>query len=226
MARACYECAKQNYEDFVDVLAWFDARSIKTAKLLPLIRIDYFEQFGNAPTLSRICDIWDQFHQGKAKQIKKDSIPESLYGLFSPYLCSINAKGEELKTAKITDAMELVRAYEHHIKALKIPDAPYKVKMQNQLDILGYVDLTTRRPEDRRKLLVTDSIPLKSEKKNEIWAYRIGTKSIGTGKTARLTVRQSIYDADPFLPGDIIYASNVDKNKAGYWYLNAYERLF
>jgi len=225
MARACYECAKQNYKDFVDVLAWFDARSIKTAKLLPLIRIDYFEQFGNAPTLSRICDIWDQFHQGKAKQIRKDSIPESLYGLFSPYLCSINAKGEELKTAKITDAMELVRTYEHHIKTLEIPDVPYKVKMQNQLDILGYVDLTTRRPEDRRKLIITDCTPQKSKTKNEIWAYRVGTKSIGTGKTARLTIRTDVFDREPLAVGDIVFARDLNKNKAGYWYLNGYERL-
>lgn len=225
MARACYECAKQNYEDFIDVLAWFDDRSIKTAKLLPLIRIDYFEQFGNAPTLSRICDIWDQFHQGKAKQIRKDSIPESLYGLFSPYLCSINAKGEELKTAKITDAMELVRAYEHHIKTLEIPDVPYKVKMQNQLDILGYVDLTTRRPEDRRKLIITDCTPQKSKTKNEIWAYRVGTKSIGTGKTARLTIRTDVFDREPLAVGDIVFARDLNKNKAGYWYLNGYERL-
>jgi len=190
-----------------------------------LISIDYFEQFGNAPTLSRICDIWDQFHQGKAKQIRKDSIPESLYGLFSPYLCSINAKGEELKTAKITDAMELVRTYEHHIKTLEIPDVPYKVKMQNQLDILGYVDLTTRRPEDRRKLIITDCTPQKSKTKNEIWAYRVGTKSIGTGKTARLTIRTDVFDREPLAVGDIVFARDLNKNKAGYWYLNGYERL-
>lgn len=225
MARLCYECSKQNYTDFVDVLAWFDQHSIKTARLLPLIKIDYFEQYGNMPTLSYICEMWDTFHQGTSKQISKASLSEELQKLFEPYLCSINAKGQELKTAKITDAMELVRTYEHFVRAQNIPDASYKVKMQNQLDILGYVDLTTRRPEDRRKLIITDCAPQRSKTSGEIWSYRIGTKSIGTGKTARLTIRTDVFDREPLAVGDIVFARDLNKNKAGYWYLNGYERL-
>lgn len=38
-ARNCYECGKQNYKSFIDVLRWFDSRSIKTARLEPLIKI-------------------------------------------------------------------------------------------------------------------------------------------------------------------------------------------
>lgn len=225
MARLCYECSKQNYTDFVDVLAWFDKHSIKTARLLPLIKIDYFEQYGNMPTLSYVCEMWDTFHQGTSKQISKASLSEDLQKLFEPYLCSVNAKGAELKTAKISDAMELVRTYEHFIRAQNIPDASYKVKMQNQLDILGYVDLTTRRPEDRRKLIITDCTPQRSKTSGEIWSYRIGTKSIGTGKTARLTVGTDVFEKEPVAAGDIVYAKNLNKNKAGYWYLYSYEKV-
>ena len=95
--------------------------------------------------------------------------------------------------------------------------------MANQLDILGYVDLTTNKEDDRRKLLVMDLVPLKSKDSNEPWAYAVFTKSIGTGKTARLTLRAKAYNAKPFKKADIIYASDIAKEASGYWYLYRYD---
>ena len=97
--------------------------------------------------------------------------------------------------------------------------------MQNQLDILGYIDIKTGVQEDRRKLIVTDLVPLKSKSSGDVWGYACFTRSVGTGKNARLTIRTATYNRNKISKGDIIYASDVQKNQSGYWYLIKYERV-
>ena len=224
-ARNCYECGKQNYKSFIDVLRWFDSRSIKTARLEPLIKIDYFSQYGTIPALMNICDMWNMLQQGNALTVNKKKLDAATFEIFKPYVISENIKGKELTLLKITDINSMLYSYEKIVVEKCKTDIPYRVKIQNQLDILGYVDLTTGAAEDRRKLFVTDCTEQKNQRSGEIWAYRIGTKSVGTGKTARLTVRNSVYKKDPIQAGDILYAANLFKNDAGYWYLTDYKHL-
>ena len=224
-ARNCYECGKQNYKSFIDVLRWFDSRSIKTARLEPLIKIDYFSQYGTIPALMNICDMWNMLQQGNALTVNKKKLDTATFEIFKPYVISENIKGKELTLLKITDINSMLYRYEKIVVEKCKTDIPYRVKIQNQLDILGYVDLTTGAAEDRRKLFVTDCTEQKNQRSGEIWAYRIGTKSVGTGKTARLTVRNSVYKKDPIQAGDILYAANLFKNDAGYWYLTDYKHL-
>ena len=224
-AHTCYECGKQNYKSFIDVLRWFDSRSIKTARLEPLIKIDYFSQYGTIPALMNICDMWNMLQQGNALTVNKKKLDTATFEIFKPYVISENIKGKELTLLKITDINSMLYSYEKVVVEKCKTDIPYRVKIQNQLDILGYVDLTTGVAEDRRKLFVTDCTEQKNQRSGEIWAYRIGTKSVGTGKTARLTVRNSVYKKDPIQAGDILYAANLFKNDAGYWYLTDYKHL-
>lgn len=42
LARELYQCSKNDFKYFVDVLSWLNERSIKEAKVTPLIQIDYF----------------------------------------------------------------------------------------------------------------------------------------------------------------------------------------
>ena len=56
---------------------------------------------------------------------------------------------------------------------MHIEDFDLKSKIQIQLENLGYIDLTTNKKEDRRKLLVMDVYPLRSKKTKEVWAYAI-----------------------------------------------------
>ena len=95
-----------------------------------------------------------------------------------------------------------------------------RLKVKNSIEILGYCDIRTQKESDRRRLLVTDLIPLKNN--GTLWAYRVGTKSLGSGKTARVTVRADVFNINPFDKGEIIKATDIYKNKAGFWYLSSY----
>ena len=226
LARELYQCSKNDFKYFVDVLRWLDERSIKEAKVTPLIQIDYFQQFGNSAELSRIMRMFDFFKQGTMKTIRKEKLAGSeLEHIVARYSTDRNAKNEELKTYTITNMTAILHECEDYIKSLNISEINLKVKMQNQLDILGYIDIKTGVPDDRRKLIVTDLVPLKSKTSGDVWGYACFTRSVGTGKNARLTIRTATYNRNKISKGDIIYASDVQKNQSGYWYLIKYERV-
>lgn len=226
LARELYQCSKNDFKYFVDVLSWLDERSIKEAKVTPLIQIDYFQQFGNSAELSRIMRMFDFFKQGTMKTIRKEKLAGSeLEHIVARHATDRNAKNEELKTYTITDITAILHECEDYIKSLNISEINLKVKMQNQLDILGYIDIKTGVAEDRRKLIVTDLVPLKSKTSGDVWGYACFTRSVGTGKNARLTIRTATYNRNKINKGDIIYASDVQKNQSGYWYLIKYERV-
>lgn len=226
LARELYQCSKNDFKYFVDVLKWLDERSIKEAKVTPLIQIDYFQQFGNSAELSRMMRMFDFFKQGTMKTIRKEKLAGSeLEHIVARHATDRNAKNEELKTYTITDVTAILHECEDYIKSLNISEINLKVKMQNQLDILGYIDIKTGVPEDRRKLIVTDLAPLKSKASGDVWGYACFTRSVGTGKNARLTIRTATYNKNKISKGDIIYASDVQKNQSGYWYLIKYERV-
>lgn len=225
MGDVMYECGQQGFSHFVEVLRWLDARSIKAAKVLPLIQIDYFASYGNTVELTRILNVFDFFKQGNAKKISKEKVSGTdIERLLQKYATDRGVKGDVQKSYTITDMDGLLHEAEDTILSLGLEDVNYRVKMQNQLDILGYIELTTNKEEDRRKLIITDCVPLKGKNGGDVWGYAVFTRSIGSGKTARFTLRARQFNARPIKKSDIIYAKNVAKER-DYWYLYDYEMV-
>lgn len=199
--------------------------SIDERQLDILLKIDFFSDFGNVAELARIRDIFSFFKNGNAKEMRKDKLTPELVELISPYATDHNAKGNELKSYTIVDMPGLLRSAEAKIRALHLPDIDLRVKMANQQEHLGYVDIVTGNSADRRKLLITEITPVKSKDNGEVWCYRLSTRSIGTGKTSRLSVKTLQFNKSPLNAGDIIYAHDLSKNQKGYWYLLRYEKI-
>lgn len=222
---ALYECSQQNHTSFIDVLKWLDEHSIKASKVKPLITIDYFQQFGNINELLTILEAWEFFKQGNAKAIKKESVDSPVLKNILSYNCSsTNKDGSEAASYRVDGkAMLCLYDFEEYIKQHPIQAPTMKQQIKYSIDILGYADVVTNKEEDRRRLLITDKVALNDSTGN-VWAYRIGTKSLGSGKTARLTVKTNIYEKKPINAGDVIYAAELFKNQSGYWYLLAYNK--
>lgn len=223
--RHLYECSQQHFTSFIDVMKWLDKRSIKSAKVVPLIKIDYFQQFGNNAELLRLVDLFDFFKQGSAKTIKKDKLNNQMETFISAHGTDKGVCGKELKSYTITDMDGLLSDLESYIKNLHLEEIPFKTKAINQQEILGYVNLTTHIEKDRRKLYVLDVRPLKSKYTGNTWSIAVGAKSIGSGKTSRLYVKPFDFQNAQFQAGDIIYASGLRPDKKGYWWLYQYDIL-
>ena len=224
---ALYDCSKNNFTSFVDVLAWLDKKALKASKVRPLITIDYFQQFGNINELLAILDLWELLKQGQAKSVRKDKVTSLVVQRILSYNCSTtNKDGTESASYRMENeqtTMKCLYGFEQYIKQHPMPSPSMKQQIQYSMDILGYADVVTNREEDRRRLLITDVVPLSSAG-GEVWSYRVGTRSLGSGKTARLTVKANIYEKKPIKAGDIIYAADLYKNQTGYWYLIAYNK--
>ena len=224
---ALYDCSKNNFTSFVDVLAWLDKKALKASKVRPLITIDYFQQFGNINELLAILDLWELLKQGQAKSVRKDKVISIVVQRILSYNCSTtNKDGTESVSYRMDDeqtAMKCLYDFEKYIKQHPMQFPSMKQQIQYSMEILGYADVVTNREKDRRRLLITDVVPLSSAG-GEVWSYRIGTRSLGSGKTARLTVKANIYDKKPIKAGDIVFAADLYKNQTGYWYLLAYNK--
>lgn len=140
----------------------------------------------------------------------------------------ITAKSEEIDSAICTHEAGMLREMESYILSKKIEDLDYANKIQNQIEILGYVDLYSGKEEDRRKLFIEDIRPLKDKKNGDIWCYRIDTRSIGSGKTSSLTIPVESYKEYPIKKNDIISVppGALKKNRKGYWYLYFYDKVY
>lgn len=214
-----------DFASFSDVLLWYDKHGIKSSKLVPLIQIDYFIQFGNSAELLRVVKMLDFFKWGEIKTIKKENISPDIVPLIKDFVSDVGKSGKPLKTYTVLDAYGLIKKFESEIFKLNIEDLSYKMKASLQQDILGYVDLTTGKEEDRLKLYVLDVYALKNRfrESSTPWKYKVKCKSIGNGKINSLDVSPLIMKNSPIKPGDIIQANNFAKDKKGYWNLVSYQ---
>ena len=149
-----------------------------------------------------------------AAALKKNPTPE-----LEEQLIAVEQEiAEELKRI----VAQALRECEDRVLAAGIEDLPFRVKIENQQESLGYVDIRTCKEEDRRLVLVSDFRPLLSKDTGKPWGYACFTQSLGSGKRIRLTLRSRQYDQNPIKKGSIIYVDRCTKNKSGYWYLDQY----
>ena len=211
-------------KSFMEVLKALSKTSIDTRQLDILIKIGYFEEFGNMGELLKLVQVYSFFKNGTAKSVSKSKVVGFLADIISDYATDKGVKGNELKSYTITDMDGLLAACEEQIKKSNIPDLTLKVKIQNSIDYLGYVGIQTGLPEDRRKLLITEVFPMRGQN-GAPWGYKVNTQSLGTGKQSSLTIPARIYAENQVAKGDIVYAENCYKNPKGYWYLNSYRKI-
>lgn len=208
---------------FMEVLRLVDANSsCDDRQISNLIRLDFFFEYGNIRELQRIYALYKYFKRGAAKTISKEKLKDGpLKDIIVSHSRDTNAKGVTLKRYTIEDMDGILEECESYVKSLNLPDADLKSKINDQLDLMGYVAIATNREEDRRKLYVMDTYNLKSG--GQVWGVAINVRSIGTGKQTRLTVKRNLFDKKPFSKKSILYADQLYKNQKGYWYLNWYE---
>lgn len=197
--------------------------AIDSRQIDSLIKIDYFQQFGNNAELLRLVDIMDFFKNGTAKTIRKEKLNSQMASFIAAHGTDKGAKGTELKSYTITDMDGLLNDLEDYIMGLHLPELPFRTRAQNQKEILGYVDLTTHLEADRRKIYILDVRPLKSKFTGKTWSYAANAKSIGSGKTSRIFIKPFLFEKAQFSEGDILYAHNLHEDQKGYWWLLQYD---
>lgn len=222
IAEELYEIRNNQYNNFIELLYDINQKtSINSAQLDILVRLGFFNEFGNSRLLNGLVEYFNFFKQGSAKQISVDKIKDNqiLDNIIKRY-SRLSPSG---KTYMDLNVKAILNDIEEWMKCNNVRDYPIKEKINTQKEYLGFVNLTTGKEEDKRKLLVLDVKPLISQKYNKIWAYAIDEISIGSGKKNRLTIWANKFERKPLQSNDILYAYKVEKNDKGYWYLQDYD---
>lgn len=227
LADELYGLSRENsYTYFVDLLsALFTKTCVDSRQLDILIKIDFFSEFGNQRELFRIVDLFAMFKRGEAKQVKKTEIDGTpLEPAVKKHAVGVTKSGGVAKSYTLLDVAAILRDAELMIKSANMPDLSDTLKVKNFSDVMGYAGYVSGREEDRRKLYVSDVFPVSRKKDGKQFGYSVVTKSIGSGKDARFTVFNGVYNKDPIKGGDIIFCKSFIRD-GPYFTLTAYEKV-
>lgn len=216
------------YTRFIDVLSDIDTGTSLNARQLDiLIKLDFFSDFGNQRELLRITEMfYETFKKGQAKKIIKGKIDGTpLEPIVTKYADGLTKAGQSAKSYTLLDVESIMRETEDAIKALHMDDLSDLLKVQNFVDVMGYVGYVSGKDEDRRKLYVVDVFPLCRKRDGKQFGYSIITKSIGSGKESRFTVFNKTFNQEPVHKGDIIYCASF-KPDGPYFILTGYNKIY
>ena len=228
IADELYSLSKKNtYKYFVDMLYDINTQTAVNSRQIDiLIKLDYFSAFGNQRELLRICDIFEQFKKGSAKQIKKDSVKDSpIDSIVKKYSNDKTKSGAESKSYTMLDTASIMRECEEMIKAANMSDLSDLLKVRNFADIMGYTGYVSGNENDRRKLYIKEVYPLRRKKDGVQFGYSIITQSIGSGVESRFTVFNRIFNNDPVKKDDIILCTGYERD-GSYFTLTSYSHIY
>ena len=208
-----------NYTSFVEILnEIINHSSVKKNQLEILMKIDFFDSIGNYRELSQIYKMFELFGSMVKTRIKRETVNnEIIKSIIEKYTNITNTYYKFDDTEKVKLCMLEIEQY---IKSLKLSDINYKIKVQNYIDCLGYAPATGK-STDRLILIVTDINPING-RNGQLWQYRLSAQSLGSGKTARLSVSKELYKNYPILKNSIVEAKELKKDEKGYWHLANY----
>lgn len=213
---------------FVDVLLSSIEHGINSDKIEALIKIDFFDRYGNSREVMQIYRMFKLLGGGKKMSIPKSDITnEQVKQIVNRYTnFGLDAKGRPSQSYKFTSGdslIECMQELETFIKGLHLTELAPKLKIANYMEILGYVP-PTNSPDDRTVLIITEITPIKG-RNGQVWQYRVNAQSLGSGKTARLSVSNELYNNYPIQKGSVVKALNTTKDEKGYWHLANYNVL-
>ena len=225
-AEALYQHKDTTREYFWQLAIDLKESGLEDSKLKILIKLGFFNEYGNTRKLLRLFDILEYFKFGERKSIRKAQLSEgdALYKIVADNSESTNNKGEELQTFRNLNIENILNTYEERIRGLDISDLDYKNKASTQNEYLGFVSLTTGKNEDRPKLYVNDIIPLLRKKDKKQFGYSVIAQSIGSGIETRYTVFNRVFKRTPIEKGDIIKCIHWERD-GQYFELCNYEQI-
>ena len=222
-----YSLRNNQYNNFFDVIYDIKSKTKLTSKQLNiLIRLDFFNEFGNARELLRYVDIYNIFITSNNKFVKTLSISKVEFSPLLQQIVENNSTKTESKY-KIIDIQNILHELSLLIQSQNIKDFTLREKIAVQQEFLGYIGICTHKQEDRPKLVITSIKSLVAKKGKQagtIWARVITTHSIGSGINGEFMILEKDYQSQyHFSTNDIIYAhinslkKEIYNNKTQWW---------
>ena len=189
-----YELGLKEYSSFIDVLTALTSNSINKTIINKLIRINYFDNYGDVNTLLQITTYFDLINgikqMSKEKAIK-NNIP---FEYLKKY-------GHE--TEKLFNELDSVGLLNELVSNIEYKELSLNEKIDNQHEILGIINIVD--PEtNKRMYYVSELEELKT-------VTNITLYEIYSGKTRQVKMWTNQYNKEPFDETDILYIISLEK---------------
>ncbi len=186
-ANDLFSIKDENFNSFIDLLVRITELKVDSRKLDILIKLDFFEEFGDITYLLMCNNLFSTYY-GK-KQIKKDKALEDRLDFDLLRLCS------QKETPKMFSGLDSVMLIKELIKNI-IPEkrTPLKIKIAHQIEHLGYVDIV-----DKKYAGYCVALDL-----NVDYSPRLKLYALANGNTIPVKVSKKIYKDNPIRRGDIV----------------------
>lgn len=189
-----YKLGLKEYSSFIDVLTVLTSNSINKTIINKLIRINYFDNYGDVNTLLQITTYFDLING--IKQISKEKAIKNNI----PFEC-LKKYGHE--TEKQFNKIDSVRLLNELVSNIEYKELSLKEKIDNQHEILGIINIVD--PEtNKRMYYVSELEELKT-------VTNITLYEIYSGKTRQVKMWTNQYNKEPFDETDILYIISLEK---------------
>ena len=189
-----YELGLKEYSSFIDVLTALTSNSINKTIINKLIRINYFDNYGDVNTLLQITTYFDLIN-GIKQMSKEKAIKNNI-----PFEC-LKKYGHE--TEKQFNKIDSVGLLNELVSNIEYKELSLKEKIDNQHEILGIINIVD--PEtNKRMYYVSELEELKT-------VTNITLYEIYSGKTRQVKMWTNQYNKEPFDETDILYIISLEK---------------
>ena len=189
-----YELGLKEYSSFIDVLIALTSNSINKTIINKLIRINYFDNYGDVNTLLQITTYFDLING--IKQISKEKAIKNNI----PFEC-LKEYGHE--TEKQFNKIDSVGLLNELVSNIEYKELSLKEKIDNQHEILGIINIVD--PETNKRMYYVSEL---EELKTVI---NITLYEIYSGKTRQVKMWTNQYNKEPFDETDILYIISLEK---------------
>lgn len=189
---------KSQYDNFYDLYkALKKIKSINAGKVNVLVKIGYFDDFGKIGKIQQFIEIANDLYE--RLQFAKSDVK-------SEYLPYIMKYSEE--TEKQYRSFDFDNALYDIWNDLEDKDIPLYCKLQNELELLGYIQTTVENISPQYAFIKEYECKFKNPK---LTLYRLCNGDIEIVK-----VKRTKYDESPIHQGDII--KTIECSNEGRWY--------
>lgn len=227
VADALYQMKDKQYAHFWQALDDLFAFSVTKTQVAELIKLGFFQVFGNSKALLRFCEFYGKFRKsGKPiSSMRKASVANDpwLSQIVQQYACGTTKNGKESLSFTNIDTNSVLTDCERWCLSAITEDFSVKEKIQTQKELLGFL-IGTGRMDDRAKLVVKSIYPLVRKKDGKQFGVSLVAQSIGSGIETRYTVKNSVFNAAPVKEGDVILCLDWSREK-GYFHMNRYKQI-
>ena len=186
VADELYELRNNNYADFIDLLISLSKTSINSRQLDILIKLDFFQEFGNPNQLLRYTQLFNDIYS--KKQFKKEKIKEM--GLQEVDIRQFAEKESDKMFTKV-DTYHLLK---YLVAIIEVPQTSIVEKIKYQSELLGYISIKN---EQYKGIGFVTSVDSKYAPKLKVYA-------LANGNTIDCKIDKRTFNYNKLSVGDLV----------------------